>query len=111
MSALGRSGLGRDGYEDFIQTDASINPGNSGGALVTLDGRLAGINSAILSPAGDNIGIGFSVPSKIARAVTAQLVEHGEVKRGMLGVVIQDLDSDIAASLGLGDIRGALMQQ
>ncbi|MBA5800414.1 Do family serine endopeptidase [Rhizobium sp. BT-226] len=109
VSALGRSGLNREGYEDFIQTDASINPGNSGGALVTFDGRLAGINSAILSPAGGNIGIGFAVPSKIARAVMAQLVEHGEVKRGRLGVAIQDLDPDIAASLGLGDVRGALI--
>jgi serine protease DegQ len=109
VSALGRSGLSREGYEDFIQTDASINPGNSGGALVTLDGRLAGINSAILSPAGGNIGIGFAVPSKIARAVMAQLVEHGEVKRGRLGIAIRDLDPDVAASLGLRDVRGAFV--
>jgi serine protease DegQ len=109
VSALSRSGLGRDGYEDFVQTDASINPGNSGGALVTFDGRLAGIDSAILNPAGGNIGIGFAVPSKIARAVMAQPVEHGGVKRGRLGVAIQDLDPDIAASLGLGDVRGTLI--
>ena len=109
VSALGRSGLSREGYEDFIQTDASINPGNSGGALVTFDGRLAGINSAILSPAGGNIGIGFAVPSKIARLVMTQLIQHGEVIRGKLGVAIQDIDSDMAASLGLDDADGALI--
>jgi serine protease DegQ len=109
VSALGRSGLSIEGYEDFIQTDASINPGNSGGALVGLDGRLVGVNTAILSPAGGNVGIGFAVPSDMAKAVMTQLVEHGEVRRGQLGIGIQDLTSDLAAALQLGDLRGALI--
>lgn len=109
VSALGRTGISTEGYEDFIQTDASINPGNSGGALITLDGRLVGINTAILSPAGGNIGIGFAVPSNMARAVMAQLIEHGEVRRGRLGVAIQDLTPDLAVALGLSDIRGAVV--
>src|SRR5690606_9863423 len=91
VSALGRSGISREGYEDFIQTDASINPGNSGGALVTLDGRLVGINTAILTPAGGNIGIGFAVLSNMAVAVMQQLIEHGEVRRGRLGIGMHDL--------------------
>src|SRR5690606_37048009 len=90
VSALGRSGLGIYGYEDFIQTDASINPGNSGGALVNLRGELVGINSAIIAPAGGNVGIGFAIPTEIATTVMAQLIEHGEVRRGMLGVAFQD---------------------
>ena len=85
VSALGRSGLGIEGYEDFIQTDASINPGNSGGALVNSRGELVGINTAILGPTGSNIGIGFAVPVNMARAVMTQLSEHGEVRRGRLG--------------------------
>src|SRR5690606_26042022 len=80
VSALGRTGINRDGYEDFIQTDASINPGNSGGALVDSRGRLIGINTAILTPAGGNVGIGFAVPSNMAMAVLRQLVAHGEVR-------------------------------
>lgn len=111
VSALGRSGLSKEGYEDYIQTDASINPGNSGGPLITLDGKLAGINTAILSPGGGNIGIGFAVPSNIAKAVMAQLISHGEVRRGRLGVAIADLTPDLAAKLGLGEIRGALIAQ
>jgi S1-C subfamily serine protease len=91
VSALGRSGLGIEGYEDFIQTDASINPGNSGGALVNFKGELIGINTAILAPGGGNIGIGFAVPINMARAVMSQLVEHGEVRRGRVGVAIQDI--------------------
>ena len=91
VSALGRSGLSVEGYEHFIQTDASINPGNSGGALVNLKGELVGINSAIIGPAGGNVGIGFAVPSFIARAVMAQLVRYGEVKRGRLGVGMRDV--------------------
>ncbi|WP_246658662.1 DegQ family serine endoprotease [Mesorhizobium sp. J18] len=109
VSALGRSGLSNEGYEDFIQTDASINPGNSGGALVTLDGRLVGINSAILSPAGGNIGIGFAVPSNMAVAVMNQLIEHGEVRRGRIGIGIQDVTPDLAEALGLGGLRGAVI--
>ncbi len=109
ISALGRSGINNEGYEDFIQTDASINPGNSGGALVTLDGKLAGINTAILSPAGGNIGIGFAVPSNMAVSVMQQLIAHGEVRRGRLGVGIQNLTPDLAEALGLGGQRGAVI--
>lgn len=109
VSALGRSGLSQEGYEDYIQTDASINPGNSGGPLVTLDGKLVGINTAILSPAGGNIGIGFAVPSNIAKAVSTQLIANGEVRRGRLGVAIVDLKPELAAELGLGEVRGAMV--
>lgn len=90
VSALGRSGLGIEGYEDFIQTDAAVNPGNSGGALVDIQGRLVGINAAILGPAGGNIGIGFAIPIAMARAVADQLVRFGKVERGQLGVSIND---------------------
>ncbi|MDQ2082760.1 trypsin-like peptidase domain-containing protein [Xanthobacteraceae bacterium Astr-EGSB] len=89
ISALGRTGLGIEGYEDFIQTDASINPGSSGGALVTLDGRLAGINTAILSKTGANVGIGFAVPINMARLVMDQLVATGNVRRGRIGIVLR----------------------
>lgn len=109
VSALGRSGINNDGYEDFIQTDASINPGNSGGALVTLDGRLIGINTAILSPAGGNVGIGFAVPSNMAVAVMNQLIENGEVRRGRIGIGIQDVTPDLAEALGLDDPTGAVI--
>nr|WP_240549762.1 DegQ family serine endoprotease [Devosia salina] len=109
ISALGRTGINPEGYEDFIQTDASINPGNSGGALVTLDGRLAGVNTAILSPAGGNVGIGFAVPSNMAVAVMTQLAEHGEVRRGRIGVGIQDLTPDLAEAFNLGGLRGAVI--
>lgn len=109
VSALGRSGLNIEGYEDFIQTDASINPGNSGGALVTLDGKLVGINTAILSPAGGNVGIGFAVPSNMAVAVMKQLVEYGEVRRGHIGIGIRDVTPDVAQALKLGDVRGAVV--
>jgi serine protease Do/serine protease DegQ len=91
VSALGRSGLSVEGYEHFIQTDASINPGNSGGALINLRGELVGINTAIIGPSGGNVGIGFAVPSFIAQAVMAQLIRYGEVRRGRLGVGMQDL--------------------
>jgi periplasmic serine protease, Do/DeqQ family len=109
VSALGRGGLNIESYEDFIQTDASINPGNSGGALVTLDGKLIGINTAILSPAGANVGIGFAVPSNIAVSVIQQLIDHGKVRRGRLGIAIQDLTPDIAEALQLTGLRGALI--
>jgi Do/DeqQ family serine protease len=102
VSALGRSGLSVEGYEHFIQTDASINPGNSGGALVNLKGELIGINSAIIGPAGGNVGIGFAVPSVLARAVMDQLIRFGEVKRGRLGIAMQDV-------VGGGD--GALISE
>ena len=109
VSALGRTGLGIEGFENFIQTDASINPGNSGGALVTTDGRLVGINTAIVGPSGGNIGIGFAIPSNMANAIMTQLAEHGEVRRGELGVLIQDLTPDIAQAFGLQYSGGAVI--
>ncbi len=111
VSALGRTDLGIEGYENFIQTDASINPGNSGGALIDLRGRLIGINSAILAPSGGNVGIGFSIPINMAKKVMDQLLEHGEVKRGLLGVQIQDLSSDIAEAMDLTGTTGALVSR
>ncbi|MGB5446249.1 MAG: DegQ family serine endoprotease [Psychromonas sp.] len=101
VSALGRSGLGLEGYENFIQTDASINPGNSGGALVNLNGELIGINTAIIAPAGGNIGIGFAIPINMAQASMQQILKHGEVKRGQIGVSIQDITLDLREALGL----------
>ncbi|WP_085557277.1 Do family serine endopeptidase [Azospirillum agricola] len=109
ISALGRSGLKIEGYEDFIQTDASINPGNSGGALVNFNGELIGINTAIIGPAGGSVGIGFAVPVGIVRSVIEQLGEFGEVRRGRLGVAIQDLTPDLAESLNLSGDEGALI--
>ncbi len=111
VSALGRSGINPDGYEDFIQTDASINPGNSGGALVNLRGEVIGINSAILSRSGGNIGIGFAIPSNMAQTVMDQLVKYGEVKRGVLGVNIVTVTPDVADNLGSKDLQGALVSQ
>lgn len=111
VSALGRTGLNRGGYEDFIQTDASINPGNSGGALVGLDGKMVGVNTAILSPAGGNVGIGFAVPAAMARGVMEQLIEYGEVRRGRLGVIIQNVTPAIADALDLDVLTGALVSQ
>lgn len=112
VSALGRSGLKiSGGYEDFIQTDASINPGNSGGALINLRGELIGVNTAILSPAGGNVGIGFAVPSNMARSVVDQLTRFGEVRRGRLGVMVQDVTPDMGESLGLAQPEGALITQ
>ena len=111
VSALGRSGLNIEGYEDFIQTDASINPGNSGGALVTLDGRLVGINTAIIAPSGGNVGIGFAVPANMADAIVDQLIEFGEVQRGQLGVMIQDFTPDLAEALGIEAGVGAVITQ
>ena len=112
VSALGRRGISRDGYEDFIQTDASINPGNSGGALVNLRGELIGINSAIFSNSGGNIGIGFAIPVNIAKAIMSQLIEFGEVRRGLLGVSISDVNAETAEALGLDEnVQGALVQE
>jgi serine protease Do len=111
VSAKGRftGGAGDGSFEDFIQTDAPINQGNSGGALVSTRGELIGINSQILSPSGGNIGIGFAIPANMARNVMTQLIDSGEVRRGMLGVTIQPVTSEIARSLGLPDVRGALV--
>lgn len=109
VSALGRSGLGIENYEDFIQTDASINPGNSGGALVNLRGELVGINTAIVAPSGGNVGIGFSIPINMAMQIKEQLVEFGEVQRGRLGVRIQDLTADLAEAFGIEQTRGAII--
>jgi Do/DeqQ family serine protease len=111
VSGLGRNRVNPDpnAYEDFIQTDASINPGNSGGALVNLDGDLVGINSAIISRTGGNIGIGFAIPVSMARNVMEQLVAYGEVSRGLLGVHIQSITPDIATTFELPDASGALI--
>lgn len=109
VSALGRSGLRGKGYQNFIQTDASINPGNSGGALVNLHGELVGINTAIYSRSGDSAGIGFAIPAWLVRDVMQQLVEHGVVQRGSLGIEVQDIDETIAASLGVEPGRGVVV--
>jgi Do/DeqQ family serine protease len=101
VSAIGRSGLGIEGYEDFIQTDASINPGNSGGPLINYRGEMIGMNTAILAPGGGNIGIGFAVPINMARSVMEQLISHGEIKRGHVGVAIQDLTPDLASAMNV----------
>ncbi len=109
VSALGRSGINPEGYEDFIQTDASINPGNSGGALVNLKGELVGINSAILSGSGGNIGIGFAIPVNMVRGVMDQLIKYGQVKRGILGVNIYNVTPEVAKEFGLAESTGALV--
>ena len=109
ISALGRTGISRDGYEDFIQTDASINPGNSGGALVNMRGELVGINSAIISRTGGNVGIGFAVPTEIAGSIMSQILDFGEVRRGLLGVSIQTIDSEVAKALEISVDSGALI--
>ncbi|BBU86537.1 hypothetical protein EIMP300_79370 [Escherichia coli] len=99
VSALGRSGLNAENYENFIQTDAAINRGNSGGALVNLNGELIGINTAILAPDGGNIGIGFAIPSNMVKNLTSQMVEYGQVKRGELGIMGTELNSDLAKAM------------
>jgi serine protease Do len=110
LSAKGRStGLGDGSYEDFLQTDAAINQGNSGGALVNATGELIGINSQIMSPSGGNIGIGFAVPSNMAKNVMDQLVAHGRVHRGLLGVTVQGMTGELAQGLGLSKAEGALV--
>ena len=102
VSALGRTGLNIEGYEDFIQTDASINPGNSGGALIDLNGNLIGINTAIIGPSGGNVGIGFAVPTNMAKQVMDQLVKNGEVRRGRVGLETRDVTPDLAKALKVG---------
>lgn len=111
VSALGRTGLGIEGYENFIQTDASINPGNSGGALVDLDGKLVGVNTAILTPGGGNVGIGFAIPINMARKIMDQLIEFGEVKRGLLGVIMQNLTPELSSAFGLDLHQGVVISQ
>jgi len=111
VSAKGRTGISRNGYEDFIQTDASINPGNSGGALVNMRGELIGINSAIISRSGGNVGIGFAVPSEIAQSIMRQILDFGEVRRGLLGVTIQTIDKESARALGTEVESGALVSR
>ncbi|WP_430229208.1 DegQ family serine endoprotease [Nitrosomonas communis] len=111
VSAKGRTSLGINDYEDFIQTDAAINPGNSGGPLVNLDGEVVGINTAIFSRSGGYMGVGFAIPSNLAKAITTQLIEHGEVTRGYLGIVIQQLTSDLAESFGIEASQGILVAQ
>lgn len=113
VSALGRNGLGIQGYEDFIQTDASINPGNSGGALIDLNGRLVGINSAIIAPAGGNVGIGFAIPTAVSQSIMKQLIDFGKVRRGGIGARFQDLSPDLAEAFSLSSqkatYQGALI--
>ncbi|TGN88341.1 trypsin-like serine protease [Bradyrhizobium yuanmingense] len=104
VSALGRTGLGKQGYEDFIQTDAAINPGNSGGALVSLRGELVGINSAIISPAGGNVGIGFAIPVNMARKVMEQIIVSGRVERGRIGISLKDLHPSVNKGLNQGAV-------
>ncbi len=111
VSALGRSGLGIEGYEDFIQTDASINPGNSGGALVNLRGEFIGMNTAILAPSGGNVGIGFAIPSNMAMTIVESLVKHGEVRRGLLGVTTQDLTAELVKAFSLKGQHGAVISR
>lgn len=109
VSALGRSGLGIEGYEDFIQTDASINPGNSGGALVNLRGELIGVNTAILAPNGGNVGIGFAIPINMVAGIMDSLIKHGEIRRGLMGVKVQDITPELAQAFGLQQTLGAVV--
>ncbi|WP_288821463.1 serine endoprotease DegQ [uncultured Leclercia sp.] len=111
ISALGRSGLNLEGLENFIQTDASINRGNSGGALLNLNGELIGINTAILAPGGGSVGIGFAIPSNMARTLAQQLIDFGEVKRGLLGIKGMEMSADIAKAFNLNVQRGAFVSE
>jgi serine protease DegS len=109
VSATGRDKLGITNFENFIQTDAAINPGNSGGALINTHGEIVGINTAIFSGSGGSHGIGFAIPAQIARAVMGEIIRHGRVIRGWLGITGQDLSAPLAESLGLVDVRGILV--
>src|SRR6185312_14096446 len=109
VSALGRDDVGIEGYEDFIQTDASINPGNSGGALIDMSGRLVGINTAILSRSNGNVGVGFAIPIDMANAIARELIAHGKVSRGELGVVAQDVTPALSRALGIQANAGAVI--
>lgn len=111
VSALGRTGLRLNGFENYIQTDASINPGNSGGALVNLKGELVGINTAIIAPAGGNVGIGFAIPTEMVSLVMQQLIDYGEVRRGVLGVKVQDVTAELAEAFSLEQKRGVVVSQ
>jgi serine protease Do/serine protease DegQ len=111
VSALGRTGAKTDTFEGYIQTDAAINPGNSGGPLLDLDGRIVGINSAIIDAAGGSIGLGFAVPSAAVRQILPELIAHGEIRRGQLGVVVQDLTADLATALHVDASKGAVVSQ
>lgn len=111
ISALGRSGLGIEGYEDFIQTDAAVNPGNSGGALVDIDGHLVGINTAIVGPAGGNVGIGFAIPGNMVRQVADQLARFGKVNRGQLGVSVQDHPAAMTVAMQAENPPGAMVAE
>lgn len=111
VSALGRTGLRGLEYQNFIQTDASINPGNSGGALINLRGELVGINSAIFTPSGGNVGIGFAIPASMARYVMDQLIQYGEVRRGTLGIFVQNLTEDLAGAFSVAVGRGVLVAE
>ena len=111
VSALGRSGLNLEGLENFIQTDASINRGNSGGALLNLNGELIGINTAILAPGGGSVGIGFAIPSNMAQTLAQQLIQFGEVKRGLLGIKGMEMSADIAKAFNINVQRGAFVSE
>jgi serine protease Do len=111
VSAKGRANVGIAAYEDFIQTDAAINPGNSGGALVDMEGKLVGINTAILSRSGGSMGIGFAIPTNMAQPIMRALLDHGKVVRGWLGVGIQDIDQDLASAMKLADVKGILISE
>lgn len=109
ISAVNRTDLGIEGYENFLQTDAPINPGNSGGALINLKGELIGMNTAIIGPSGANVGIGFAIPSNMIQGVVTQLIQFGEVRRGVLGVMVQNLDPNLAEAFNLPGVKGALV--
>ena len=111
VSALGRSGLNIGGYEDFIQTDAAINRGNSGGALINLKGELVGINTAIFGPNGGNVGIGFAIPSNMMKSLVDQIIEFGEVRRGLLGILGQDVDAGLSEAMNLDVNKGAFVSE
>src|SRR5207237_4106624 len=111
IRALGRTTLGIENYENFIQTDAPINPGNSGGALIDMKGELIGLNTAILAPSQGSIGIGFAIPISMAKSVMQQLLEYGDVKRGVLGIGAQDVTPELAEAFNLNEKTGAAITQ